>query len=72
MDELIAFLRVRWDEEEALYGLRDIAAKRQLLDWLERTRGVADMWTYDVGEPLKILASPHADHPDFKEAWRLD
>lgn len=37
--------------------LRDIAAKRALLDWIPR----------DVEYPL---ASVYSDHPDYREEWR--
>jgi len=89
MDDLIAFLRARWDEEARnhthtrdecmecgsdwpCFPMREIEAKRQLLAWLERTQEWAasnNLWTYDEAEPLRILALPYADHPDYQERW---
>lgn len=61
-----------WDGEhialnDPAYVLADIAAKRRLLDWLERTHDWAtdnNLWTYDEVEPLRILTEPFASHPD--------
>ncbi|MEO3860902.1 DUF6221 family protein [Acrocarpospora sp. B8E8] len=53
--------------------LRDLEAKRRLLAWLQRTQDWAasnNLWTYDETEPLKILAAPYVDHPEFREEWR--
>lgn len=53
--------------------LRDVEAKRRMLDWLHRTRDWAienNLWSYDETEPLLLIALPYADHPDFDPAWR--
>lgn len=49
--------------------LRDIEAKRQLIDWVLR-------WPLRPGPPssvdgvLERLALPYADHPDYRDTWR--
>jgi hypothetical protein len=60
----------RWDSTR---GLAEAAAKRQLLDWFERTADWAsdnNMWNYEGDEALKILALPYADRPGYLDEWR--
>lgn len=60
-------------QEYADFIVRDIAAKRRILDWLERQRAWAaenNLWAYDDEEPLKMLALPYADHHDYREEWK--
>jgi len=43
-------------------GLRDIAAKRRILD----EHAIA----HPGSATLKLLALPYASHPDYREEWR--
>ncbi|GEL17672.1 DUF6221 family protein [Pseudonocardia asaccharolytica] len=55
---------VRWDPARVL---REIEAKRQLIDWLE------EEWAIPIAamqSMLRALALPYADHPDYRPEWR--
>lgn len=60
--------------------LRDIKAKRQLLDWLDRLERVADSddlswWRlaghFDVDAARLHLASAYSDRPGYRQEWRV-
>lgn len=83
MDELIAFLRARLDEDEA--GIRqalrtedewvserdlvDIQAKRMLIDDADRDPDWS--WTGHGSAHWRmcVLAMPYRDHPDYRPEW---
>ncbi|WP_030757312.1 DUF6221 family protein [Streptomyces sp. NRRL F-5135] len=53
--------------------LREIDAKRRLLDWLERKNEWAldnNLWSWDDDEALLLLALPYADRPGYLPEWR--
>ena len=55
--------------------LAEIAAKRRLLDWLERAWDAAtdnDYFGLDVEEAKRLLALPYADRPGYPPEWRPD
>lgn len=43
---------------------RDCEAKRLLLEWL----GAGGL-TADAGYAVRVLATPYADHPDYRDEW---
>ncbi|MCC5574515.1 hypothetical protein IMZ11_02530 [Microtetraspora sp. AC03309] len=73
----VANLEMAWNKREnaahivlndPAYVLADIAAKRRMLDWIERTSAWAadnNLWTCDEAEPLRLLAKPYQEHPDY-------
>ena len=87
--DLIEFLRARYDEVEALAAaavepdriLRDVAAKRALVDLWEIARAATrtpqtsrDRWwlgaACELGIAIKWAAAAFDDHSDYDEAWR--
>jgi hypothetical protein len=81
MDDLIAFLRARFDEREAALRLRDSDVTYELAD-LESKRQIVDLcvymlWEYEGRGPdpvavgtLRLLTLPYAKHPDYLEEWK--
>lgn len=59
--------------------LAECEAKRRIVETLaipyiaERRRlmGGRPSWGDENPELLRLLAMPHADHPDFREEWRV-
>lgn len=52
--------------------LREIDAKRRMLDWLARKDDWAldnNLWTWDSDDALCLLALPFADRPGYQEGW---
>lgn len=112
MDDLIAFLRAQWDDEESDAHwslenapsahqtdpnsmnfspervLRDVAAKRRILDeytsaaeWADTLRlqekpsGESEAHARHAGSiliVLRLLALPYADEDGYREEWRPD
>lgn len=58
--------------------LRDIEAKRQLLDRyaevasndIDEPYEYAYGWANGLGAAVRLLALPYADHPDYRDDWR--
>ena len=51
--------------------LAECDAKRRIVELADRD----DNWRYGmhseaIGEVLRLLALPYADHPDYREEWR--
>jgi hypothetical protein len=64
----------RWDPARAL---AEVEAKRRILDHVAQEledRGADNPWWYsDKLTPiLDALVLPYAEHPDYREAWRLE
>lgn len=56
---------------EAAFTLADVAAKRQILDFIDEDPPFLDggSWAY-LNPILRLLALPYAGHPDYREDWR--
>lgn len=48
--------------------LAECEAKRQIIEL--RRRKLADGWASGLGNAIKALALPYADHLDYQEGWR--
>jgi hypothetical protein len=60
----------RWDPARVL---AEVEAKRRILDWLIETGGILDaveVWSADVGAPIRMLALPYAGRDGWREEWR--
>lgn len=70
----------RCGEHSPCWTMRDIEAKRKLIDWHSAQRSDETPWGdpvqicrcgYDLPcSTLRMLALPDVDHPDYKEEWR--
>lgn len=49
------------------FVVADVAAKRRIIGWAD-SPALPDIERYYV---LHALAMPYADHPDYREEWRL-
>lgn len=61
------------------YVLADVTAKRRIVDWamalletLPNDPGAVLMFEQAGSALLHLLAAPHAGHPDFDPAWKVD
>lgn len=52
--------------------LREVEAKRRILDDYERTHGYAQdpCCGRTVDRVIELLAQPYADHPDYDKSWQ--
>lgn len=102
MNDLVAFLTARLDEDEAYANepgdwneynpgdpadparvLREVEAKRRIIERAEfvdnhgpaighvRALDMTMAASSALGDVLQMLALPYADHPDYREAWRI-
>lgn len=57
-------------DNDPKFVLADVAAKRQILDFIEENPPCLD-GGYAYTDPiLAMLALPHAGHPDYREDWK--
>ena len=82
-NDLLTFLQARVDEDE-VQALRRARATRQLIALLEEYQGMAATEADEalrlsyrnqalgITRGLRALASVHAGHPDYREAWPTD
>jgi hypothetical protein len=68
MDEMIAFLRTRLDEDERRIQLTE--GPGQPLAGVTAVRTIVEEWCQTMDRWIRLLALPYAWHTDFKEAWR--
>lgn len=55
--------------------LAEVDAKRRILDWLDSVDRIADaaeVFGIDVAEARRLLALPFAQHPEFRDEWRVN
>src|SRR5690349_16544556 len=53
--------------------LRDVEAKRRILDWLDQVEHIVDLvevYSIDADDARELLALPYADRPGYRDEWR--
>jgi hypothetical protein len=64
----VAGFAARWNPARVL---AEVEAKRQILAWIDRVAISGQVtWSFDADAPIRLLALPYADHPDYREEWR--
>jgi hypothetical protein len=67
-----------WHDEHGFWLLGDVEAKRRIIDKCDEENSGAEIGVgispeqWLAQQVMRLLALPYADHPDYRQEWKLD